>query len=48
MAGNTVERDIKTETDARTEQKGVGKLSWFTSKTLIATSPPREGEPLGT
>ena len=25
----TVERAIKTETDTRTEYKGVGKLSWF-------------------
>ena len=29
MEWNTVERAIKTETDIRTEQKGVGKLSWF-------------------
>ena len=26
----------------------MGKLGWFTSKTLTATSPPREGEPAGT
>ena len=27
----TVERAIKTEIDARTEEKGVGKLCWFIS-----------------
>ena len=39
---------IKTEIDTRTESKGVGNLGWFMSKTLTATSPPREGEPAGT
>ena len=29
MEQNTVERAIKTEIDTRTEQRGVGKLSWF-------------------
>ena len=29
MAGNTVERAIRTEIDTRTEQKGVGKLGCF-------------------
>ena len=48
MEWNTVEKAIKTETGTRTEQKGVGKLRWFMSKTLTATSPPREGEPVGT
>ena len=38
---------MKTEIDTRTEQKGMGKLDWFMSKTS-ATSPPREGEPAGT
>ena len=33
MESNTVERAIKTETDTRTESKGVGKLGWFISKT---------------
>ena len=33
MKLNTVERTMKTETDTRTEQKGVGKLGWFMSKT---------------
>ena len=47
MEWNTVEKAIKTETGTRTEQKGVGKLRWFMSKTLTATSPPREGEPVG-
>ena len=31
MEWNTVETAIKTETDKRTEQKGVDKLGWFTS-----------------
>ena len=48
MESNTVERAINTETDTRTEQKGVGKLGWFVSKTSTAASPPREGEPAGT
>ena len=30
MEWTTVERAIKTETDTRTELKGVGKLGWFT------------------
>ena len=25
----------------------MGKLGWFMSKTSTATSPPREGEPVG-
>ena len=29
----TVERAIKTETDTRTEGKGVAKLGWFMSQT---------------
>ena len=29
----SVEMAIKTESDTRTEQKGVGKLDWFMSKT---------------
>ena len=33
MERNTVEKAIKTETDTRTEKKGVSKLSWFMSKT---------------
>ena len=33
MERNTVERTLKTEIDTRTEQKGVGKLDWFMSKT---------------
>ena len=33
MEWNSVERAIKTETDTRTEQKGVGKLGWFMSLT---------------
>ena len=48
MERNAVEMAIKTETGTRTEQKGVGKLGWFMSKTYTATSPPREGEPVGT
>ena len=47
VKSNTVERAIKTETDTRTEEKGVGKLSWFMSKTYTVTSPAREGEPVG-
>ena len=39
---------MKTEIDIKTEQKAVGKLGWFMSKTLTVTSPPREGEPVGT
>ena len=39
---------MKTTIDTRTEQKGVGKLGRFMSKTETATSPPREGEPVGT
>ena len=46
MESNTVERAIKTEIDTRTEQKGVGKLSWFMSLTQTATSPPHEGTSL--
>ena len=38
----------KTETDTRAQEKGVGRLGWFMSKTLIATSPPCEGEPVWT
>ena len=38
----------KTETDTRAQEKGVGRLGWFMSKTLIATSPPREGESVWT
>ena len=34
MAWNTVERVIMTETDTKTERKGVGKLAWFMSETL--------------
>ena len=48
MEWHTAERAIKTETDTRTEQKGVGKVGWFMSKTKPATSPPREGELAGT
>ena len=33
MEWNTVEKAVKTETDRRTEWKGVGKLGWFMSKT---------------
>ena len=33
MEWNTVERANKTEVGTRTEQKGVGKLGWFMSKT---------------
>ena len=33
MERKKVERTIKTETDTRTELKGVGKLDWFMSKT---------------
>ena len=29
MERNRVERAIKTDTDTRTELKGVGKLGWF-------------------
>ena len=36
------------ETDTRTEYKGVGRLGWFMSKTQATTSPPREGELMGT
>ena len=39
---------MKTEIDTRTEYKGVGKLGWFISKTLRATSLSREGESAGT
>ena len=35
MEGNTVQRAVKTETDTRTEQKGVGKLGGFMSKTYV-------------
>ena len=45
MEWNTVERAIKTDT--RTQEKGVGKIGWFLSKTSTVTSPPREGEPVG-
>ena len=31
MDRNRVERAIKTETDTRTELKGVGKFGWFMS-----------------
>ena len=31
MEWKTAERAIKTEIDARTEQKGGGKLDWFMS-----------------
>ena len=31
MEWNTVERDIKTEIDTNTEQKGVCMLGWFMS-----------------
>ena len=48
MEWNTVEWAIKTETDTKTEWKGVGKFGWFMSKTQIATSPPREGKSAGT
>ena len=48
MEWNTVEGAMKTKTDTRTEWKRVGKLGWFMSKTWTATSPPREGEPVGT
>ena len=48
MEWNTVERAIKTETDTRTEGKGVGKFGWFLCRTETVTSPPREGEPAGT
>ena len=48
MERNTVERATKTEIDARTEQKGVGKLASFTSLTSTATFPPRKDEPVGT
>ena len=48
MERNTVERSLKTEIDTRTEQKGVGKLGWFMSKTLTSTSPRRESEPAAT
>ena len=43
MEWNIVERAIQTEIDTRTEYKGVGKLGWF-----MSTSPPREGESVGT
>ena len=33
MESNTVERAIETEIDTRKEQKGVGRLGWFMSKT---------------
>ena len=33
MEWNTVETATKTNTDTRTELKGVGKLNWFMSKT---------------
>ena len=48
MEQNTVENAIRTETDTRTEYKGVGKLGWLVSKTQTATSPRREAEPVGT
>ena len=38
---------IKTKTDTRTKQKGVGKLGCFMSKTQTATSASREGETAG-
>ena len=38
---------MKTEIDTRAELKGLGKLSRFMSKTITATSPPHEGEPMG-
>ena len=43
MQWNTVERAIKTETNTKTEEKGLGKLGWLT-----LTSLPREGDPAGT
>ena len=48
MELNTVERAIETETDTRTEQRGMGKLGWFMSKTETTTTPPREGKPTWT
>ena len=39
---------IRTEIDTGAESKRVGKLGWFVSKTSTGTSPPREGEPVGT
>ena len=33
MKINTVARTIKSETDSRTEYKGVGKFGWLMSKT---------------
>ena len=48
MQRNTAERDLETETDPSTEYKGVGKLGGFLTKTLTATCPPREGQPMGT
>ena len=39
-------KGMKTETDTRTEQKGVGKLGWIMSKTYTAASLPRDGEPV--
>ena len=44
----TDEKAIKTETERRTERKGVCKLGWFMCKTKTVTSPPREGELAGT
>ena len=39
MEWNTVERALKTEIDTKTENKEVGKLGWFMSKTYKPQRP---------
>ena len=51
MERNTVERAIKDKYRHRHKnriKKGVGKLGWFMSLTSTVTSPPLEGELIGT
>ena len=50
MERNTVERAVKTERDAksRTKRSGQARLICVKRHTYTATSPQREGEPVGT
>ena len=47
MKWNTVERAIKTETDTRTEWKGVGKLGWSCQKRRLQHPHHMEMSPWG-